>query len=460
MKYDKLIAFLTFGGLLFFALYYFKERMIFIDSAYYTYELLNKETFANEGRSITALPQVIPLILIKLGASLKTILIGFSVSFIIINILIYGVIRFFLKDVTSSVLLLLIQLVCIKAMFYLPVTEVHLSLSFSVLFFSWIKSEYSEKLKNYQYLLITVALLYIPYNLHPISIFPLTFALLFNTIDKNELKTPKSYLPFFALIIIFTYKFFTKENSSQYENELFANIKNFDEHLPHLFDLFTIYHFKTHYRELYLIPSFLLTLTIAYYGIKKDFIKLLLTLITPLFFIAIVTIMKYDGDAYINIEKFLSPINFLVCLPFITDLKFDNKHIMWLKTLIVCVIIYIGFVKINQGGKAYRTRVDGLNNLIEYAREKDIDKLVIGKKEVETYKIAPEWAISPESMILSTLSGNTVSIYASNDIENELILPTDTNVFYLVPFYKNMNIHHLNHNYFNFSSQLPKKITE
>ena len=171
--------------------------------------------------------------------------------------------------------------------------------------------------------------------------------------------------------------------------------------------------------------------------------------------------MKPEGDAYINIEKFLYPLSFLCTLPFIYDIgKSDNKFLTIIKTLSVIIIIYIGFVKINKAGKVYSNRITYLNQMIDKSKNINSDKVILDKKNIDIKKIGPPWAVGVESILLSSLSDKTISIYISNDIRQEIIKPSDSDIYFCVPFNKRVNVNSLNNNYFKLSSSKPQKIED
>ena len=91
--------------------------------------------------------------------------------------------------------------------------------------FNSINNFSANTLNSYLSSAITILLLFIPYNLHPISIFPLGFSIIFNVLNTKRYKQIEAYIPAIALLILFSLKFFNKDASSPYENELFENVE-------------------------------------------------------------------------------------------------------------------------------------------------------------------------------------------------------------------------------------------
>src|SRR5688500_6624249 len=67
------------------AIYFFKERVLFVDPGQQLFEMINEQNFkVFVGRHSMMINQTIPLIGIKMGLSLKTLMILYSISFVII----------------------------------------------------------------------------------------------------------------------------------------------------------------------------------------------------------------------------------------------------------------------------------------------------------------------------------------------------------------------------------------
>lgn len=101
-KLIKILANSVFIFLFIYAFYFYLERLN-CDTSFFTFKILNFEKFNIEaGRYATFITQIIPLILIKLHAGLKTILIGYSVSFVIINYLFFLTILYAFKSIKAA----------------------------------------------------------------------------------------------------------------------------------------------------------------------------------------------------------------------------------------------------------------------------------------------------------------------------------------------------------------------
>lgn len=81
------------------AIYYFKARITYGDTGYYLFRIIQTQNFNIEsGRAISVISQFIPVILIKLSAPLKVVMIGYSINFALIYFAGFLIIKYFLKS--------------------------------------------------------------------------------------------------------------------------------------------------------------------------------------------------------------------------------------------------------------------------------------------------------------------------------------------------------------------------
>jgi len=109
---------------------FYLERTTFLDNPFTIFKLINDEAlFVNANRYPAAVVQIIPLLLIKLGAPLKVIMLGCSISYFLFHAIIFSVLRFYLKDKVLSWLLLGLLIIPVAHTFYWNNNELFLGLS-------------------------------------------------------------------------------------------------------------------------------------------------------------------------------------------------------------------------------------------------------------------------------------------------------------------------------------------
>lgn len=132
-----ILGHLSFMALFLASVYFYKERILFADSAFQFFKIINFEKFNVEAaRYGSVLPEIPLLMAVKLGLNLKMLTIIYSVSFIGLYYLVYILCVHWLKNPKAGLAVVLTLILCISQSFFHPVTETHQSLVYSVLLFA------------------------------------------------------------------------------------------------------------------------------------------------------------------------------------------------------------------------------------------------------------------------------------------------------------------------------------
>ena len=131
LKTDTLLIYsghLFFFVLLLFSIYFYKERILFTDSAFQYFKIINFEKINIEASRYGAiLPQLPTVLFSKLGLNIKLLPIIFSCSFVLLYYAIYVITVHLLKNAETGFIILLVLTACISQSFFHPVTETHQS---------------------------------------------------------------------------------------------------------------------------------------------------------------------------------------------------------------------------------------------------------------------------------------------------------------------------------------------
>ena len=129
-----LIGHLSFIILFLLSFIFFRERILFADTAFQFFKIVNFEKINIEASRYGAvLPQIPVLLSMKLGVSLKWLTIIYSGSFILLYYLVFLGCAYWLKNVPAALAVIIVLILCISQSFFHPVTETHQSLVFSIL---------------------------------------------------------------------------------------------------------------------------------------------------------------------------------------------------------------------------------------------------------------------------------------------------------------------------------------
>lgn len=462
-KKNKDWAFIFLGHLSFFILliasvYYYKERILFADSAFQFFKIINFEKINIEAfRYGAILPELPVLLAIKLGFNLKFLTITYSVAFIALYYLVFLMCIKLLKNTSAGLSIVLILIMCISESFFYPVTETHQSLVFAVLLFAIL--QYSSFRNSFIQMLLASIVILISFLAHPVAIYPLTFIIGYSAIDKKQLGSIKPYLLLTLVVGLAVSKvMLTDENS--YEGKFFSELIKSPSIILDLPNAYSKIFFFDRIFGLYLWVVILELILILYLFLKREYLKLVWqTGVSGL--LLLVTLLTYNkGDSDMLMERAFMPLALLISIPVIKEFLEDNYKYRMLKLTFLTLIIAVSFNRINTQGKEFRKRTRFNQDLMVKTSKLPNRKFIVESGELQKYHYT-FWSHSFETLMLSSITENipTQTIYPANDV-GQLTKYTENvnNVFLGADFWLEWNIDNLNHKYFNLSTELPYEI--
>ncbi|MCP4021048.1 MAG: hypothetical protein GY729_04335 [Desulfobacteraceae bacterium] len=181
MNYDRtlqIIGHVFFLILLLMGAVFFRERLLNFDSAFYSFSMLYYDDFyIAHDRYISYATQWIPLLALKLGCSLKTFLVLYSISLILLHYVIYNILVYGFKNTAAGIFLALSLVLAMRYKFYAGIAEVTASIGLLALFIGWVTKEKDQfpSLKKWQDSLIALLLIGILTTGHPAIAMPLLY---------------------------------------------------------------------------------------------------------------------------------------------------------------------------------------------------------------------------------------------------------------------------------------------
>lgn len=455
-----LLGHFSFFVLLIASVYFYKERILFADSAFQFFKIINFEKINVEAHRYGAILPELPLLLaLKLGANLKLLTIIYSVSFISLYYLIFLCCVYLLENITAGLSIVLVLIMCISQSFFHPVTETHQSLVFSALVYAIL--QYPSFRHSFVQFVLAAIVIVISFLAHPVALYPLAFIIGYFAIDKKQLRSIKPYALLFLLIGLAMSKvLITNENS--YEGKIFSELLKSPLSILHLFQAYSTKFFLSRISGLFLWVAILELTLILYLVFKKEYLKLCWQLGTlGLFFI--ITLLTYNkGDSDMMMERAFMPIALFVSIPFIKEAIENNTKHKLLKFIFITTIIVFSFNRIYSQGKVFWERTRFNQELLAKTANLPNRKFIIESGELQKHHYT-YWSHSFETLILSTITDNIPSqtIFPANDI-SKLTKYTDgvSNIFLGADFWLEWGIDNLNRKYFNISTELPYAIVK
>ena len=318
-RYTTLIGHITFGVLAVFALIFWRERTMMLDAAFQSFGIINKGTLAIQVQRFgAAFVQFFPLLTLKLGFSLKTVLMSYSLAFVVFHWFCFFICDKVLKYKDLALSVLLWYVLMTAHTFYWIQNEVIQGISLVFVYFGLlIKRGQFSKLHWWDYPL-SMGLVFTLVYFHPLIIFPFCFIWIyffiekispFSIFKKKNLQKPSnlsfgllgwSALGFatanFTKFYITGVSPYDKGSSERFSNHIvrpFAELLRGDSQQlfwGHCADDFV------------LVLPFLIGIPIFYLW-KKQFLKLVFFWVSTLGFIFIIATSYFDSKDWFYLEN-------------------------------------------------------------------------------------------------------------------------------------------------------------
>lgn len=450
-----ILGHLSFMALLLASVYFYKERILFADSAFQFFKIVNFEKFNVEAaRYGSVLPEIPLLIALKLGLNLKLLTIIYSVSFIGLYYLVFIICVHLLKNPPAGVAVVLTLILCISQSFYHPVTETHQSLVFSVLLFAIL--QYPSFRHPASSFLLAAAVIVLAFLAHPVAVYPIIFIIGYSAIDRQKLRSPLPY----ALLLVAGGLAVAKvllTRGDTYEGKFFSELLNSFSALLTLPDLYSTKFFFTRIPQLYLWVLVMQGVLVVFLIYKKDFLKLSWQAATLLFFMLITLLTYNKGDSDLMMERAFMPLALFVSIPFLKEIVEKDKKYKILKFVFLALIMVFSLNRIHDQGMAFKGRTWFSQQMLLKTSEYPGRKIIIESSELQKHQLI-FWSHSFETLILSTITASTPTqtIFPANHPDQlGKYLEGATDVFLGADFWLEWSIYDLNKKYFTLPMDLP-----
>lgn len=411
------------------SVFLYKQR-IFADSAYYVSHFINNKFFMIEcQRYVLAFSQVLPLIGVWLGIKLKYVLLLYSISHVLFFYSLFLITYYGLRDRRSGLLILIFQITGITLSFYTPMFELFYGVSLLVTFYAFWRTNINS---NFVLLLLIFLEITVLFS-HPVTFILLAFIIFYDF--REHIKPAKWYLWLIGILIAVavTKSFFmcpyeTGKLGWQFgvdENKTYLQLfkAGFWKHLAAFF--------MTYYPE----TMAALLGSIVLLTIKKQWFRLIVVAGTFSLYLVLVAAAYTEILHSRYMEQVFFPFVVISFIPIVYGYN-SKMHQGLQNTSTMVLILLIGYrlFMIYDGSFPFRQRTIQMESLIHTAWDKGGTKYIIDEAKVEKEFTMLNWSYPIESMLISSLYGNTrtVTLVPSADLafENNVKKITPRNFLY------------------------------
>lgn len=394
----------------------FANERLYADSGYYLARVINEGAFHIEhGRWVLALPELLPLLAVKLGAALPVVILLHSLG----NVLFLGAAVLFawrvLDDQRSAMLLVGLHIIGLAHGLFCPVFELYYGVALLVLFLAVLGSDRFTGAVGMALLLL--------FFIGAISSHPMTLLLAAGSLVITRVHWQRStVLP--LLIALIGVVLFRALTMSAYEVAQLSFVQRLA--FPWLvlplfspsFLLGQIERVLAHYPDVLATAFFTISLLFHYRSWRTLFIFVLgllaLHVLTGLY-LPDPTHDRYREQVDFGFAAWTLIVAFTAVWPM------HERRIALLLLLIVCGAYRIAHIE--RIAPLYAARTEWQLGLIEEARTKGMQKAIIDPQGI-TFgtpddRVAPYWSTGIECLLLSAKDGpsSTISIITTDDLE-------------------------------------------
>lgn len=449
LKHQHILNWLVLLTLAIFAILFYKERTCTLDAAYQGGSVFIRDSLAIQIKRFgAAFVQAFPLYSMRMGGTLKTSLILYSLAYIIEAALVYWILAHRLKQVKLGTALIIYLTVMVGHTFYWAQSELLQTSVLSFLFGGLIL--YKTQSMSWGRWLLIVALQVVILFTHPLGFIPLLFFWGFGLLD-NKFKVPWHY---YGLLVagggIVAYKYLAMP-LAHYDKLSIGHTSTLIEKVSKFYELQSTRDFWTYVQHDYFffIPIFLLSL--VYYFINKQILKGLFV-----FFAFFCTWLLINGSYHWGIMQFHveSFYRILVIFPAVAigwDILNDKK---WQKAIIVALafIFIVRLNKIYHHHWEWSDRLDYYRELVQSTQHIDGDKFYIFRDDAPQPLPHNSWPSGMETLLLTSLeTPDNIRSVIIIDPKNSLVkkLQTETGTF--CSSFETMSVEKLKNGYFPLS---------
>lgn len=406
---------------------FYKERMLNFDSAYYCFNILRTgEFFLPHDRTINYASQWLPLLGMKMGWSLKTFLMVYSASFLVLHYGVYNLIVYGFKHVEGGIFLALCMCLTTRYKFYSGISEIYFSLVLAALLIAWLSKNKAlfPNLTSLQNLLIASAITLLCTTAHPIIVLPILAFLGFDWFYNKRWFDGWNWGIIAIVLAAFGYRFWAIKGNSYEGNRLGNAWAQFEAlYTP---TEFRSWHIIKYFLETeYTIPAavFLILVGILFWQ-RKILSGLFLLLCTGLLLVLVFVTYSYlTSDTYFMIDGYLGLIGVVWAIPMLFVVLKSKQH--WWGLVLSVGLLSFGLQRTYSKHTFFTERLEYLSYLMEKNGNDTQGKLTMQVQSFDWSKTWLRWSIPYETLLLSSINSpaDTRTVYVADwDADMETLL--------------------------------------
>jgi hypothetical protein len=410
LKTPSKIALAALGVLLIGAIVFFKERLLFIDTSYYAFNIINYKGLALIHQRYGAfISQIIPYAGFKLHLPIGAILFGYAISFNVFFVVIGALLIYRYKQYRLAILIALFNFLIVGNSYFLACAEIFTAVAWMLLFFA--ATIYLGK-KQVNILLLIIPFLvlgFLTISTHFQVIIPMLFLWVYFIIEKKHwpFSLSKTILLSGLLIVILLFRLvITKPDA--YDSSHLHGIQHFSFwDVRHAFSTPVIRMFF--YRCIVNYWLAIVVFIIGMVSLLKNGEKKLAawSFISCAGYLIIMALVYKDIDrdpTSIHIDTEWACLGIIIATPFVFSFLPTQKTSIAVGMLSIIFIVKLAYI--GAALPVFSWRVHFEESVLVQMKKKGITKLALYREPGISSKMILDWAVTYESLFLSAMNGD------------------------------------------------------
>lgn len=400
-----------------FALIFYRERTMFVDSSWFLLHIFSKQSFYfTEMRWGAFITQLGVLAGLKLNLSLQTLLIIYSVSFYLFYIVAALILGLRWRQYHLAILLVAYLTLFISDGFFCTVGEIFQGLTWMFLFLGLYFKE-GKRHRLLQPLLLT-AFAFLGMICHMIVVFPFAFLWIYMNLEHyapKELVRQKRFWAYSILLLAMAGLRYYVSNIGWYDSMKLSAVH--ESSVSNYFAAFTSGHANTFFNLLiqnYWAALLLFGCGIALLILRKRYLKLSILLLFSLTYFAAMCVVfpdAYDRKMLFYFENEWAPLSVIMVTPFVKEIFKLVPRPFVVVPVVFLLVFAIRMLYIFDSCMVFSHRLDNVDKVVTALHAHQINKaLIVEEASVADEYFVMNWGTPSESLLLSKLKGYEPSV--------------------------------------------------
>lgn len=436
LKKSAQVAVATLAVLLLGALFFWRERALFLDDAFIPAHIINTGKLGiQEQRYGSFITQLFPFVASKLHLSLKAILLLYSVSFNLFYLAVIALLTFRYKQYGLAILMALYYTIFVSDAFYWTNNEVHQGIAWMFFCLGVLFWKNERKVASWQYAATVILFGGLAIFTHPLVGIVLLYLIGFLLLTKRYWPFAKMETALIAglFALLFAAKFFVSQSGDSYDAGKLHDITHTT--LPLVLKTFTSGNARSLFSDCTGNYWWIFIIIAMGFGAmirERKWLLVLFTVVSSVAYFVFLSLIyndPYDFHIRFYMESEWMGLAILLGAPFVyyfLPLLSEKKAALLLAAIFATRLIYIG-----AASETFTKRVAYIGQLLHQMDQNKWTKVVLRKNQHTDDVLLLGWGLPLESMMLDQVNGHvpqhTVIMLSDEQIKERFT--TDPNVF-------------------------------